>query len=60
MADNKEQEPSIEEILASIRQIISDDDEQADDNTKKDDKAKKKESEEDKSEVKSEPSQNRK
>ncbi len=26
MADNPEQEPSIEEILASIRQIISDDD----------------------------------
>ena len=28
MADKKEQEPSIEEILSSIRQIISDDDEE--------------------------------
>ncbi len=31
--DKKEDEPSIEEILASIRQIISDDDEEAEDKT---------------------------
>ena len=58
MADNKDQEPSIEEILASIRQIISDDDGQADDSVKKDDKVEKKELEEEKqSEPEAEPNE---